>query len=505
MEYEIHELVQGSPEWLRFRMEHHGASEAAAMLGISTLVSRTELLTVKHNGIAKEFSDFVQKHVLDYGHEVEALARPLVEAIVGEELYPATYSCGKLSASCDGITMLGDITFEHKQWNEALGLAVANKELPEEYQPQCQQVLMVTQAEKLIFAVSDGTDKKFAWMWVYPDAEWQDRIVKGWQQFDKDLLTFTPKQLADKPAAETLLRLPTLAIQIKGEVSLSNLPEFQKAAESFVKGIKTELTTDEDFANAEANVKFLKEAEASLEQAKKQALGQTADIDLLMRTIDKIQEEMKSKRLSLDKLVTSKKEQIKADIVREGRNALAEHVAALEVEIAPVRLRSLGDDFGGSIKNKRTLKSLHDAVDTELARVKIIADTQALKIRANLSHLREMASDYIPALFADLPTLAHLETDHFALTVSQRISEFEKAKLAADEKSKQDATPQAEAPSTTAYPTLTVSGVNIAVNTTGGGKPRAEQIVDLVAQNWSVGTDLARVWILDSAISLGAK
>ena len=33
--------------------------------------------------------------------------------------------------------------------------------LPEEHMPQCQQVLMVTGAEKLLFVVSDGTPDKF--------------------------------------------------------------------------------------------------------------------------------------------------------------------------------------------------------------------------------------------------------------------------------------------------------------------------------------------------------
>ncbi len=76
---QIHDLVQGSSDWDLFRLERFGASEAAAMLGISTRVRRTELLHMKHTGTPKEFSDWVQANILDYGHHVEALARPLVE------------------------------------------------------------------------------------------------------------------------------------------------------------------------------------------------------------------------------------------------------------------------------------------------------------------------------------------------------------------------------------------------------------------------------------------
>ena len=33
------------------------------------------------------------------------MARPIAEEIIGEELFLATYSFGRLSASCDGLTM----------------------------------------------------------------------------------------------------------------------------------------------------------------------------------------------------------------------------------------------------------------------------------------------------------------------------------------------------------------------------------------------------------------
>lgn len=72
----IHDLAQGSEEWAQFRLTHFGASEAGAMLGVSTKIKRTELLHMKVVGTAKEFSEFVQTRILDKGHEVEAMARP---------------------------------------------------------------------------------------------------------------------------------------------------------------------------------------------------------------------------------------------------------------------------------------------------------------------------------------------------------------------------------------------------------------------------------------------
>jgi predicted phage-related endonuclease len=97
-----HDLIQGSPEWAEFRKSKFGASEAAAMLGLSKKTKRSELLHMKATGSAKEFSEWVQKNILDHGHHVEALARPHFENILDADLYPVTMSQDRLSASCDG-------------------------------------------------------------------------------------------------------------------------------------------------------------------------------------------------------------------------------------------------------------------------------------------------------------------------------------------------------------------------------------------------------------------
>lgn len=416
----IHNLEQGSQAWLDFRANHFGASEAAAMLGISKYQTRTALLLSKKTGITEEINKHKQA-LFDNGHATEALARTILEGKLEDDLYPAVYSKGKLSASVDGIDMAETFAFEHKLFNNELFDSVNAGVLPESYQPQCQQVLYVTGAKHLYFVCSDGTEENFSMMLVEPDADWIARIIKGWDQFEKDLESFQAVEYAEKPKAEPVKALPALSIQIKGEVSLSNLPRFKEAAEEYLADIKTDLETDDDFANAEANVKYLDEAEKSLEQAKKAALSQTADIDELMRTIDHIKESMRTKRLSLDKLVKSKKEQIKADIVIKANNALAAHVNALNAEIKPVVLTIRGS-FAEVIKNKRTVASLQNSVDTELSLCKIEIDAMASDVRKNLAHLKEAAQHH-KALFADISTLALKAPDDFAAVVQIRLSE----------------------------------------------------------------------------------
>ena len=423
---EIHNLLQGSDDWHAFRFEHHGASEAAAMLGLSKKVTRSELVRMKATGLAKEFSDWVQENILDYGHEVEALARPFAEKIIGDDLYPATLSLGRESASCDGLNMAETIGFEHKQWNAELAASVRTDVLPDEHQPQVQQQLMVTGAEKWLFMTSDGTESNMTWMWVYPDTAWFERIVAGWQQFDVDVENYTQVDHAVKPEAAPAAALPALVVQTEGKVVSSNLMAYQKAAEKFLSTIKTDLQDDQDFADAEYNVKFCGEAEAKLEHAKAAALAQTSTIDEVMRTVDHIKAQFRAKRLELEKLVKTRKEQIKETILNDGRRAYAEHVAALEAEIAPIRLQLAAPDFAGAMKAKRTLASLHDAVGTTLANAKIAANTQAADYRAKQAWCREHAANY-GFLFMDMASIIGKPIDDFQLVINTRIAEHKRA------------------------------------------------------------------------------
>lgn len=423
-----HDLLQGTPEWAAFRLEHDGASEAAVMLGISDLATRTELMDAKSTGISKEFSDWVQEHILDNGHRVEALARPIIEQQLGIKLYPVVYSRGKPSASCDGITMAGTIGWEHKQWNQKLAEAVAASDLPDKYMAQPQQCLLLTGAEKWIFTVSDGTEANMVSMEIYPDQAWFVRILNGWAQFNKDRETHVPKVIAEKPKAEAIMELPALFVQVKGEVTASNLREFKEAASTFIEAIKTDLQTDSDFANAEATVKFCKKAEENLDAAKKSALAQTASIDELMRTVDHIQAQLREKRLLLDKLVKTEKDKRKAEMVAEANVKYADHVAGLQAEIAGIRINLLlkTPDFGGAIKGLKSLASMHDALDTAVANGKIEADAVAKDVRAKLAWCKDHAAG-MSFLFPDLQQIITKPMDDFTLTITSRIDAHKKA------------------------------------------------------------------------------
>jgi predicted phage-related endonuclease len=421
MERIVHELIQGSPEWHQFRLDHDGASEAAPMLGLSKNVTRSELLRVKHTGIAKEFSDFVQERILDHGHEVEALARPIVEELIGEELYPATYSYGRLSASCDGLTMDGLIAFEHKQWARELAASVARGELPDEHQPQCQQVLLVTGAEQLIFAVSDGTPEHFESMQVLPDKAWQDRIIAGWAQFHEDLKTYTPPEVIPAAVAAPIKALPTVLIKVEGSVALvSNLDKFGELLREFVARIPEKPETDQQFADCKASISALQDAQDALDAAEAHALGQVASFDEMKRTKAVLWELARTTRLAVEKLVVRREREVKENIVAGGKAAYDAHVESLKAETEGMWIVIPAPDFATAIKNKRTIASLQNAVDTALANGKIAADASAKLIRANLACLKTDSADY-EFLFNDRLALIGKPIDDLRILIKARI------------------------------------------------------------------------------------
>lgn len=449
----VHNLIQSSPEWHTFRAEHFGASEAAAMLGLSKYTSRAELLHQKHTGLSKDHSAATQA-VFARGHETEALARPIVERIIGDELSPITCSDGKLSCSCDGITFDDSIAWEHKQWNSALANAVAIEELPEEHKPQCQQVLMITGARKLIFTVSDGTTANMVSMDVFPDKDWFERIKAGWAQFEKDLESYQHIEHAEKPKAEVTIELPALFVHAKGEITTHNMDEFGNALTAKLAEVRAiALVTDQDFSNAKESAKKFRETAKAIKLSKEQMLAQTETIGEAARKMDAWAKDLNETALQLEKDVEREDMVKKRLIVAEATTAFNEHVAALEAEIKPISMSVPPPDFSGEIKGKRNYASMQNAVDTALANGKIAADAQAKDYRAKLDWCKENAAG-MSFLFPDLQQIISKPMDDFTLTIASRITahkkaeadklEAERARIQAEEEAKAQAKAKAE-------------------------------------------------------------
>lgn len=421
----IHNVAQGSAEWHALRAQHFTASEAPAMMGASKYQTRTDLLTMKKTGITPEVTQ-AQQYIFDKGHATEALARPLVEVMIGEELYPVVGTDGNLLASMDGATMLGETLFEHKLWNESLVAQVKAGELDPHYYWQLEQQLLVSGAERVIFVCSDGTAENFVHMEYRPVAGRAAQLVEGWKQFAADLANFEMAEAPSIVVGKAPDELPALRIELTGMVTASNLKVFEDSALAVIDSVKTTLQTDQDFADAKKAVKWCGDVEEAVAVAKKQALSQTQSIDELFSSLDRISAHARETRLKVDKLVKAQELLVKTNIKQKAEQALAEHVAAINKTLGRVTLSAVASDFAGAMKNKRTIASLQDAVGTELARAKIAASQSADAIRLNLTSLAELAPDHA-FLFNDIQQLVLKANDDLVALIKVRISEHQKA------------------------------------------------------------------------------
>lgn len=512
----ILKLQQGTPEWHAARAKHFTASEAPVMMAASSKMKRNELLEMKALGTEKEVSDYVQKFLFDKGHEMEALARPIVEELIGEELYPtvAVSECDEYLASFDGLTMMGDIVFEHKMWNESLAQSVRDEKLDPEYYWQLEHQLMVAKAEKAIFVVSDGTKDNMVHMWYTPVRGRRGKLVKGWQQFRDDLSTFEPPAKAEPVVGESPEDLPALLIKVEGQVKETNLATFKQTAMHFIENINTELQTDKDFADAEVMVKFCKRAEDELEQAKKHALAQTQSIDELFKTIDHLKDQLRDKRLTLDKLVKSRKDEIRAQLRVDATDALKAHVERVNKETlgdAYITLDSVLPDFGAAMKGKKTVDSLKSAVDDALAAAKIDVTERAEVITENLLTYAELVGEEHRILFNDVKQLVLKRADDFRATVKERITDYKaqqlelkqrqqeqeaEAKAKADAEAKRPVEPEPEAPAV--EPEVAKAPAEPA-KAFDGVKPPKELVVQAVADAFKCDRAMASIIICETA------
>jgi len=413
-------LIQGTPEWLSARANFFTASEAPAMMGVSKYSSRNDLLKQKATGITPEV-DAPKQYLFDRGHEAEAAARPIVEKMLGEELFPCT-GCETIEglpllASFDGISMDESILWENKLFNKDLHLAVEQGDLGT-YCWQLEQQLLVSGANKAYFTTSDGTEHNTFGCWYQSDPVKRAKLIAGWKQFQRDLAAYQHIEPAAKPEAEVQAQLPVVVINVTGQLSASNLAEVTPKFDAWLAGTKTDLATDHDFANGESNAKFSRATAKALKTKAKEVVDQIASISDAVRTLELYASKFDTLGLKLEKAVKEQKELIKSNLINEVRNKLSEHCARLDDRIGKRYLPPIQGNWNDVVKNKRTIESLRNAIDTELARAKIEASEIADRISLNLK--TSGLEDY-PFLFADLATLCLKANDDFAAVAAARI------------------------------------------------------------------------------------
>lgn len=466
---QVHHLTQGSPEWHAYRRNHFNASDAPAMLGCSPYKTRDQLIAELATGVTEEVDPATQRR-FDDGHRFEALARPLAEQIIGEELAPLVGSEGKYSASFDGLTLMEDTAFEHKSLNKDLRAVMVDgctgAQLPKLYRVQMEQQCMVAGATRVLFMASNWDDQDYLieerHCWYTPEPELRAEIVAGWAQLETDVAAYVQPEPKPAPVvAAPVETLPAVSVRVDGQLAIvSNLPAFGAALRNFIDRIPAKPSTDQEFADTEAACKALKQTEDALEAAESNALAQLADVDTMRRFVADYRALARTTRLQREKLVALRKEEIRREIVAGGIAALRKHIDELNAAMPVSYMPQVPADFDGAIKGKRTVDSLRSAVNDELARAKIAASEIANRIHANVKTLQASglvvhdaaalvlkAPDDLAAIITNRVTAERerqeAERERIRKEEADRADREAREKLAADERAAQAAITQA--------------------------------------------------------------
>lgn len=430
----IIDIQQGTSSWHAHRRNHFNASDAPAMMGCSAYKKRSELVKELATGIVPEVDAATQRR-FDDGHQFEALARPLAEQIIGEDLSPCVGTRGRYSASFDGLTFMNDTAFEHKTLNadlrELLARGCDGADLPLQYQVQMEQQAMVSGCERILFMASRWQQNQATgeWLlveeyhcWYEPDAELRAQIIAGWEQIEKDVAAYDPN--AERPAAvvaEPIESLPAVVVQVNGALTVGgNLEDFGTALRTFIDRIPKKPSTDQEFADAEAATKALKKAEDALSTAEDGALAQISDVEVMRRTVADLKNLARTARLATENLVGAEKVARRAAIVTGAQAQLDQHITALNQRLGTNWLQRVAGGFGEVIKGKKSLANMDDAVAVALTNAKHEANQLADRLEANRKHLVQEDGDWI-ALFADFATVGTKAAEDFQALAALRI------------------------------------------------------------------------------------
>jgi len=526
-------LIQGSPEWHAHRAEHHNASDAPAMLGESKYKTRDQLLHEMATGLKPETDAGLQRR-FDEGHDAEAKARPLAEKIIGDELSPTVGTVEKLSASFDGITFAGDVIFEHKLLNDELRAAFHNQDpdtvdLPIMYRIQMEQQLYISGAEKCLFMATKWNGDELAEpakeCWYWPDPELRQKILAGWEQFEKDLSAYVPPVQVEKVEAKVVEALPVPSVVVKGEMVSCNLNEITPHFDNYLANINTTLATDQDFADAEVEAKNCRDMAKKLDSVTEAIIAQMGDINQAISVLGEYSQKLNKMGLQLEKAVKEQKESVKTSAILKAKSDYVDFVSGLQSGLPVVLLQVVpAPDFAGAIKGIKTIASMHSRINDSLAQGKAAATTAAKDIKTKAEYIKEVSKGYEHLINA--ASIVTRDMDYIKLHIQsvkdqedQRRSAHEasikakaeaeaRAKVAAEqingakpEVAKREATPSGqdqvrEKQSNPALPDQTESAFTDMFAATDE-RPAREEVISMVAEHYGVTEHQAEQWLCE--------
>lgn len=206
-----------------------------------------------------------------------------------------------------------------------------------------------------------------------------------------------------------------LTVEARGEIITNNLPEFRELVRQALGNVNRDLVSDEQFGQAELDVKALKEAEDAVRTAAVKAFDD--QLKALVDGLNETAEEIRVPRLELEKLIAKRKEDVKSEIIEE-------FLAAFDIDPKTARKHFLAG-LQSNIKGKRTLESMRTAC-------RVYQTTQQAMIIQSRASIERFVGKFGPELVMDRRELELKSVEAVEAELIRRIE----AKKAADEAAK---------------------------------------------------------------------
>lgn len=389
---------------IKLRMQHICASEAPVIMGDSKFMSRAQLLRLKKSGVQRDVNEWTQK-IFDQGHHSEFECRPKMEKICDFDLFPISgrrdLDGVPIFASFDGINFpLNSVHWEHKQFNEdkyncILGGDISS--LPDTWQLEFQ---MLVNGNNDCFYSCGNDPEKFSHIIYEYNNEKRQKLVEAIKIFwDEVQNPEVEGEFYENNEKKSIESLPSIQISTHAVVSRSNLFDYEQAAINFIESLRSDLETDEDFALGESALRLMKDQREALKTAKHSIIKSSADIEAAVNKIEWLDSQFKNKITFYKSAIDQKKEKIKHCAIMSRKRDFEEYVLNKHKEISGYKVIYFCD-LSSAIKNKKTMVSINNALDSALANAKSEYMILFNKVKSNIDIFEEKSKGY-GGLFVD--------------------------------------------------------------------------------------------------------
>jgi hypothetical protein len=300
---------------------------------------------------------------------------------------------------------------------------------------QLEQQCLVSGSTKVIFTISNLVDKgekrKDPISVTYKSKKTiRKRLIAGWKLFAKDLEEYK-KNMDEQEEVECevvpikIKSLPALKFEMSSEIKSSTISKYAESADGYLEKIKTDLVTDQDFSDAEVNIKFCDAAREQVKYVKENALAENISIKDALDALDEIDEKFRLMSKKLTGSVKDKKTQIKDGIINEASKTLQSDIQEANNRTRPYKIPDIKADFKLATKNKKTIKSVQSSVNAELTRVLMeLGDLEEIILKNK--EIIEKVGDGYGFLFNDAADFIGDDPGVVISLVRSRIDEYEK-------------------------------------------------------------------------------